>query len=180
MNAYHYVVSTGMSTNKPRYLYKAIYPSMQGYARLASLMGAHPDVAIVRRFATLNTLNLLYLQAEIVALESDLRKYTTADERSSDPNRAIHSRDWYTLSQSSNHGGDAGMQWQTVIQIREKLNEYSVSEPFPRVGTQCAIISRPCCYEILRFLKTQPCFIKPMLLAYHTQTLATSHFCSSG
>ena len=116
-----------LGTNLATYLYKAIDPSMKGYARLASLMGAHPEVAIVRRFATLNTLNLLYLQAEIVALESDLRTYTTADERSSDPNRAIHARDWYTLSQSSNDGGDAGMQWQTIIQIREKLNEYSLS-----------------------------------------------------
>ena len=104
---------------------------MKGYAKLASLMGAHPEVAIFRRFGTSNALNLLYLQAEIVALESDLRTYTTADDSSSDPNRAIHSRDWYTLSQSSNSGGDVGLQWQTVVQLREKLNEYSSSRHSP-------------------------------------------------
>ena len=114
---------------------------MKGYAKLASLMGAHPEVAIFRRFGTSNALNLLYLQAEITALESDLRTYTTADDSSSDPNRAIHSRDWYTLSQSSNTGGDVGMQWQTVIQLREKLNEYSSSEHSPEL-TRSARSSR--------------------------------------
>ncbi|KAM0798017.1 hypothetical protein BDR22DRAFT_823820 [Usnea florida] len=100
-----YVPQSRGTTFAP-YLHKAVYPSMKGYAKLASLMGAHPEVAIFRRFGTSNALNLLYLQAEIVALERDLRTYTTADDSSSDPSRAIHSRDWYTLSQSSNSGGD--------------------------------------------------------------------------
>lgn len=101
---------------------------MEGYAKLASLMGANPEVAILRRFGSLNAQNLLYLQAELVALEEDLRATAAEDSASDDPDRAIHSRDWYTLSRSKIHtaGNEAaGKQWQTILSIREKLREYS-------------------------------------------------------
>lgn len=101
---------------------------MEGYAKLASLMGPHPEVAILRRFGALNAQNLLYLQAELVALEDDLRAIAAEDSASDDPDRAIYSRDWYTLSKSKSRtadGEDAGRQWQTVLCIREKLKEYS-------------------------------------------------------
>lgn len=104
--------------------------AMEGYAKLASIMGSHPEVAILRRFGALNVQNLLYLQAELVALEDDLRAIAAEDNASSDPNRAIYSRDWHTLSNSKNYtpGGEtAGKQWQTVLSIREKLKEYSTS-----------------------------------------------------
>ncbi len=45
-----------------------------GYTALALLMGRVPEVAIFRRFSTLNARNLLYLQAELVQLEDDLEK----------------------------------------------------------------------------------------------------------
>ena len=102
---------------------------MEGYAKLASLMGAHPEVAILRRFGGLNAQNLLYLQAEIMALESQLNKDAAQDCASNDTNRMFHSRDWYTLSRPKDDGDDgdeaAGRQWQTMLSIREKLKEYS-------------------------------------------------------
>lgn len=101
--------------------------AMEGYAKLASIMGSHPEVAILRRFGALNVQNLLYLQAELVALEDDLRAIAAEDNASRDPNRAIYSRDWHTLSNSKNHGETAGKQWQIVLSIREKLKEYSRS-----------------------------------------------------
>ena len=107
---------------------KSIHIRMEGYAKLASLMGSHPEVAILRRFATLNAQNLLYLQAELVALENDLQSIAAEDCASGDPHRTIYSRDWYTLSQSENRtAGDkrAGKQWQTVLSIRDKLKDYS-------------------------------------------------------
>ena len=101
---------------------------MEGYAKLASLMGPHPEVAILRRFGALNAQNLLYLQAELVALEDDLRTIAAEDSASDNPDLAIHSRDWYTLSKLKSgtaDGEDAGRQWATILSIREKLKEYS-------------------------------------------------------
>ena len=101
---------------------------MEGYARLASLMGAYPEVAIFRRFGALNAQNLLYLQAKLVALENDLRACAFEDARSDNPDRATYSTDWYTLSQSKDENGGpegSGKQWRVVLRIREKLKEYS-------------------------------------------------------
>ena len=103
---------------------------MEGYAKIASIMGSHPEVAILRRFGALNAQNLLYLQAELVALEQDLRAISAEDSTSNEQDRANYSRDWYTLRQSQNQttgSEDAGKQWQTILLIREKLKEYSRS-----------------------------------------------------
>jgi hypothetical protein len=51
-----------------------------GYAQLASLMGAHPEVAVFRRFGALNAQNLLYLQAELTHLELELRSTAGANK----------------------------------------------------------------------------------------------------
>lgn len=103
---------------------------MEGYAKIASLMGAHPEIAILRRFGALNAQNLLYLQAELVALEKDLSAYAAEDCASKDTDRVFYSRDWYTLSNSrddeSTGNEAAGRQWQTMLKIREKLKEYSL------------------------------------------------------
>lgn len=102
---------------------------MEGYAKLASLMGAYPEVAIFRRFGALNAQNLLYLQAELVILEKDLRTFAAADCVSGDPDRALYSTDWYTLSRSIDNspGNEASAkQWRIILSIREKLKEYSI------------------------------------------------------
>jgi hypothetical protein len=54
-------------------------PPMNGYSKLASLMGAHPELAIFRRFGTLNAQNLLYLQAELIYFENKMRKCVEVD-----------------------------------------------------------------------------------------------------
>lgn len=70
---------------------------MEGYTKLATLMGAYPEVAIVRRFARLNAQNILYLQAELVHLESRLNELEDQDKDSSDPDRTDCALDWFAL-----------------------------------------------------------------------------------
>lgn len=70
---------------------------MEGYAKLATLMGAYPEVAIVRRFAALNMQRILYLQAEIVELESRLREIEQEDKLSGNVDRADCAFDWLAL-----------------------------------------------------------------------------------
>ncbi|KAK8199122.1 uncharacterized protein BKA78DRAFT_290817 [Phyllosticta capitalensis] len=61
-------------------------PLPPGYPKLAQRMGLKPETAIFRRFAFLNKLNILYLQAELAELEKqltifqrDAAKYSTED-----------------------------------------------------------------------------------------------------
>jgi hypothetical protein len=98
---------------------------LNGYSKLASLMGAHSDLANFRRFSTLNAQNLLYLQAELVFLENKLGQCVEADKSSGHVNRGIYDRDWQALFESGANSGGDGEQWDTVLQIRKVLKEYS-------------------------------------------------------
>lgn len=99
---------------------------MEGYSKLASLMGACPETLIFRRFGALSAHNLLYLQAELVHLEHELQECTLANEQVDDPiKRDILSKDWFTLAHS-NDGTER--QWQLMLQIRAKIKEYGYSQ----------------------------------------------------
>jgi len=100
----------------------------EGYSHLASLMSAHPETAVLRRFGYLNTLNILYLQAELTNLEGSLLDAAKADARSGHLERSFYARDWQSLSESVNatkEDADNPTQWKIMLQAREKLNEYS-------------------------------------------------------
>ena len=92
--------------------------SEEGYAKIATLMSSHGEFAIFRNFSKLNLQNLLYLQAEITHLEADLKEVAMRDR--ADPNRAIYTKYWWYLAQSEDRE-----QWEKVLQIRDKLKEYS-------------------------------------------------------
>lgn len=101
---------------------------MEGYAKLASLMGNYSEAAILRRFGALRAQNLLYLQAELVHLERQLLECSDLNERSDDPERVAFSKDWFSLAHfdTGNHE-----QWQIMLRIREKLKEYGTSSRHP-------------------------------------------------
>ena len=94
-------------------------------------MGAHPEVAIFRRFGFLNTLSLLYLQAELQNLEDRLTQTAMADNESTEGYRYLYNTDWQTLSESISAVNGNPEQWNTMQRIREKLNEYSMSMQGP-------------------------------------------------
>jgi len=47
---------------------------MEGYAKVAHLMATQEEFAILRRFRELNMQRLLYLQAEIIHLRSEVEQ----------------------------------------------------------------------------------------------------------
>ncbi len=91
-----------------------------GYTKLASLMGDNSKLAIFRRFSALNAKNLLYLQAELVNLEARLQRYA-AD--GANAKNGVYETDWFALSRSERDGDQR--QWETFLDIRAKLKEYS-------------------------------------------------------
>jgi len=104
--------------NRPLQFWGAI---MEGYSKLASLMGAYPETLIFRCFGAISAQNLLYLQAELVHLEQKLQECAVANERSGDHSeKNLFSKDWFTLA----HSSEGSEQWYLVLQIRAKLKEY--------------------------------------------------------
>ena len=98
--------------------------TMNGYPRIAKLMGGDSEFAIFRRFSVLNAHNLLYLQAELVFLEAELHTIAEADDRASNrESRRDFASDWWALSHPE--VPEDREQWDKVLEIRAKLKEYS-------------------------------------------------------
>ena len=91
------------------------------YHSLAGLMAEHPPLSTFRRFAALNSKNLLYLQAELSLLEEELDQLEKADQRSDDQSRRQFQWEARRLIESN------GAQYKKFLEIRAKLTEYSNS-----------------------------------------------------
>ena len=97
----------------------------RGYPKLAALMGAYHDTTIFRRFGKLNMLNLLSLQAELTDLEVKFENIRREDEDSGDDVRMLYAVDFREMR---DHANDANnLQWQILLDIRAKLQEYSIT-----------------------------------------------------
>jgi hypothetical protein len=98
---------------------------INGYPKLAEHMGGTPEISIFRRFETLNRQNLLYLQAELTALERELRNLEAESAAcdAADP-RSQYSRDWEWMSMTDEKS-NINPQWQLFLRIRVVLKEYS-------------------------------------------------------
>lgn len=95
---------------------------MASYNKLASLMGKHEELTIFRKFQNLNLKNLLYMQAEILHLEKELRIVELEDKQSEEKPRASLHASLFNLKESSGTSHD--VQWRKVLEIREKLQVY--------------------------------------------------------
>jgi hypothetical protein len=92
----------------------------RGYHRLADLMGQYPEVSIFRRFGSLNMLNLLSLQAELIDLQIQFRDICIEDEESPDDSEKRFSTYFRQLRNSED-----SLQYTMLLDIRQKLQEYS-------------------------------------------------------
>ena len=97
----------------------------QSYSSFAELLGNHDGLAIYRRFATLNAQNLLYLQSELINLEDELKRLVLADSSSENEQRRVFKSD-ITALKAAPADAVEGRQWKKVLEIREKLKEYSM------------------------------------------------------
>jgi hypothetical protein len=83
-------------------------------------MGHYPEAAIFRRFSSLNILNLLSLQAELVDLQVQFRDLCAEDDESNDSSENQYSTYFRRL-----RGSEDSLQYEKLLEIRKKLNEYS-------------------------------------------------------
>ena len=97
---------------------------VDGYSKLAELYGQKPEVAIFKRFGRLNAENLLFLQAELLLLEQELKEIIAEDLRSENEQVRLYARSFWAMEHYSQHGGDS-LQWLKRIEIKKKLKEYS-------------------------------------------------------
>lgn len=89
---------------------------------LARFFARRPGYNIVRRFATLNARNLLYIQYELVDLEHQLNDLENEMERSEEDAKVFHSMSYL---QRARPGTLAFRHKELTDQLRHLLREYS-------------------------------------------------------
>lgn len=103
----------------------------EGFANVARWIALDPDndTFLFRKFDELAARNLLYLQAELLAIEKQLDDLDHTDEVSDDLARHDLARTWETLVGESQEGGkEAQLRMDLVLKLREKLKEYREQE----------------------------------------------------
>ncbi|KAL8840376.1 MAG: hypothetical protein Q9176_003869 [Flavoplaca citrina] len=104
---------------------------MASYNRLAALISKYQELAIFKKFQTLNVKSLLYMQAELLHLENELKGIELDDESSEDLHRASLHTSVFNLKESS--GSDHQLQWNKALEIRDKLERYIQALPAPSI-----------------------------------------------
>ncbi|KAF2661394.1 hypothetical protein K491DRAFT_710965 [Lophiostoma macrostomum CBS 122681] len=91
-----------------------------GYRGLAAYMGPHlhSGMGIFRRFSKLNTLNLLYMQAEILVLEQELHILACIDT-------TILEHQDFAKNVRKMKQSPHSAQWKKMLEIREMLKAYN-------------------------------------------------------
>jgi hypothetical protein len=106
------------------------FPSLStpiGYPMLAEHIGNHPDCASFRIFAALNARNILYLQAELLELEGEIKDVERNDhqlsQREGGPGQNI-AETWYWLG-GKGKTEQSKKQLNLILRLREVLHQYS-------------------------------------------------------
>jgi hypothetical protein len=125
---------------------------MEGYAKVAQLMGRHPELAIIRKFKRANLQNLLYLQAEITFIEEELRQIENRDIRHGQQ-RGNFAHDWWFLANADT--SEDNEQWSKALQLRGKLEQYS-GLPFEDCDAHELIVADRSVTDLLLVLRMEP------------------------
>lgn len=94
------------------------------YDSLSALMGKYTDLAIFRKFSTLNCRNLLLMQAEIADKQGLLLSIITDDRTSTVAPRKSFSTNFTAMMEDTTESGRR--QLKIMLEIRQLLKEYSM------------------------------------------------------
>jgi hypothetical protein len=115
---------------------------MPGYEKITSLLGNDEDLAMYRRFRSLGTKTLLYMQAELLHLEEKLKNQVKRDLESSESKERDFDVYWKTLDEAPDNGLSL-WQKETVQAIKLKLTEYCETQSLLDVDR----IANSCCTD---------------------------------
>lgn len=86
-------------------------------------MGCKPEMAVLKKFRTLNVLRLLEMQSDLVQQEKDYEYICSLNARKNCPVTRSYSTDWEALNESLGVGGT--LQRDAWRRLRDGLESYS-------------------------------------------------------
>jgi hypothetical protein len=93
----------------------------RGYSKLSHFMYTKNHV-ILKQFRSTALRDILYLQAQLVHLETEFQNAAKVDRESGDKTRLLYDVEWFTLSCPEN--GSYSKQWGLELQIRSVLEQF--------------------------------------------------------
>lgn len=99
---------------------------MVSYDELSQLLGDSPDLMILRRFGPLAAQVLLHMQADLLAIDEDLRDIKEYEEKATDPSLRQHSRSWSAATKDMKNG-EGSERLEKVVEAEDKLLRYCQS-----------------------------------------------------
>jgi hypothetical protein len=105
---------------------------LQGYPKLAHLMGTYPEYGIFRKFGSLSMISLLAIQAKLARLE---RKLQEASSKSQDLTNVNAKQQWSDFEKLQSLDATEKANADLLEDIRKTINEYcSTDLPNMRPG----------------------------------------------
>ncbi|KAF8540040.1 hypothetical protein BDD12DRAFT_881154 [Trichophaea hybrida] len=92
-------------------------PHPKGYPSVAGYISSSPDLAVFRKFSTLNAINLLNMQTELMILEAELKEIDTNDDQ--DSNKRDRLRSWHTMRDKLEEYNNALIRYSQVLALEE-------------------------------------------------------------
>lgn len=99
-------------------------------------MGCKPEMAVFRKFRTLNALRLLEMQSDLVQQEEDYEFLRSLDAQTNCPITQSYSKDWEALGASLGDG--RSLQREAWRKLRDGLETYSTGDQAPTLITKKA------------------------------------------
>ena len=100
---------------------------LHGYRTFADFIATDDELFIFRRFDRLNARNLLYLQSELIALETQLSKYDSEDIEDGRKDVILSARCWETLALRAEEHPREAERMELIRKIRKITKKYSTS-----------------------------------------------------
>lgn len=98
-------------------------PSRGNWLKVAALMGCKPEMAVFRKFRTLNVLRLLEMQSDLMQQQKEYEYICSLDARLDCPITQSYAINWDVLHESK--GGGGTLQRDTWKKLKEGLESYS-------------------------------------------------------
>ena len=101
--------------------------SFHSYRTFADFIATDDELFVFRRFDRLNARNLLYLQSELIALETQLSEYDSEDIKDGSKDVILSARCWETLTLRAEEYPREAERLELIRKVQKVTKTYSMS-----------------------------------------------------
>ena len=98
--------------------------SFEAYPSFANFIASDPELSVFRRFDSLSSRNLLYLQSELLDLQAQIAEFDQEDYNEKNGNVILSAKCWETFAVRAEEHPRENERMETIRRIRVVMKEY--------------------------------------------------------